>query len=391
MPKTDNASPAMKMGTSRFVVDDSRMDTLYPDIFNVTNSREEVTLSFGTVRSCNTEENQLSALLSSRIILSPYTAKRIAILLANKISEFEAIHGKLSAEAPPQFNHGQTSILYVESPDSNDTDGSEKAIRLMRLIDGLNTDYAYERSYKLARKSILQNRFLFGINKNSIKNDPEHTIISLCQQMDMPLHFLSQCREMLNLAKCVHFGFEENKNGCMYKVYLEFDIDLKFGPIGTQVMTDPFLLHLGFKWSSDDNTNCALSRYTCYPFLSHGSIIERIGKIYCEDHHEKALQFTTKIMNAAVSRMPEHKFLYIEVVEDNNPRTSFDIKLYEANLLMREITPLMDDILSFYEIPSDQFTAINNRVRDKTFGHLSGGIDRAGQDFLTLYYGVQWR
>ena len=96
-------------------------------------------------------------------------------------------------------------------------------------------------------------------------------------------------------------------------------------------------------------------------------------------------------MNAAVKRMPEHKFLYIEVCEDDNPRVSFDIKLYEAKLLMREISPLMSEILDFYEIPLDRFDLISERVQDKTFGHLSGGIDRSGQDFLTIYFGVEWR
>lgn len=391
MTEKDATLPSSDAKLAKYVVDDSHMDTQHPDIFNITNSREEVILCFGTVRSVNSEENLLSALLSTRIILSPFTAKRIAMLLAQKIAEYEAMHGSVPIEALPHFTPTQDSVLYVESPDQNDHEGAEKAIKLMRLIDGLHTDYAYERSYKLARRSILQNRFLFGINKSLLKTDPEHTILTVCRQLNMPPHFMTHCKELLDMSKCVHFGFEENRNGCMYKVYLEFDVNLKFGPVGTQTMTDPFLLHLGFKWSADDNTKCALSRYTCYPFLSHDGIMERIGNIYCEPHHENALRFTARIMRTAVDRMPEHKFLYIEVSEDNNPRLSFDIKLYEANLLMREITPLMTDVLNYYEIPADQFATVSARVRDKAFGHLSGGIDRNGQDFLTLYYGVQWR
>jgi len=390
MTEKDAELPSSDAKQAKFVVDDSRMGTLHPDIFNITNSREEVILDFGTVRSVNYEENLLSALLSSRIILSPYTAKRIAILLAKKVAEYEAMHGSVPTEASPRLTPAPDSVLYVPAPDQTDQEGAERAIRLMRLIDGLNTDYAYERSFKLARRSILQNRFLFGISKSAL-DDPEPAVLTICQQLDMPPHFLTHCRELLPMSKCVHFGFEETLSGCMYKVYLEFDIDLKFGPVGTRTMTDPFLLHLGFKWSAADNTKCALSRYTCYPFLSHNGIMERIGSIYCEPHHDSALRFAARIMGAAVARMPEHTFLYIEVNEDNNPRLSFDIKLYEANLLMGEITPFMADILRFYEIPADRFAALNASVRDKAFGHLSGGIDRNGQDFITLYYGVQWR
>lgn len=390
MTEKDATLPYSDAKLAKYVVDDSHMDTQHPDIFNITNTREEVTLCFGTVRSVDSTANALSALLSSRIILSPYTAKRIAILLAKKIAEYEAAHGSVTGESAPSLTGAPESILYVGDPDGGDQSGAEQAIRLMRLIEGLNTDYAHERSYKLSRGSILQNRFLFGISKSALK-DPEPAVLAICQQLNMPPHFLTHCRELLPMSKCVHFGFEENQGGRLYKVYLEFDINLKFGPVGTQTMTDPFLLHLGFKWSADDNTTCALSRYTCYPFLSNEGIIERIGQIFSEPRHEQALRFAAQIMGTAADRMPEHKFLYIEVSEEGNPRLSFDIKLYEANLLMGEITPLMTDILKYYDIPGDRFAAVNTPIRDKAFGHLSGGIDRHGEDFLTLYYGVQWR
>ncbi len=377
--------------TSRIVVDDVRMVTTCPDIFDVGSSREEITLFFGSLRSFDSDRNRITAMLSSRVILSPVIAKQIAALLDKRISEYESTFGVIKPEEPLHFSASRSSVLYVPDPDNSNDDGAEKAIRLMRLVDGLNTDYAYERSCKLARGSVLQNRFLFGINKNSLGANAGETLLSACRELEMPSRFLQVFRDRLHLAKCVHFGFEENSGGSLYKVYLEFDTEPESAAEGPRKPEEPFLLHLGFKWSTTDNEKCALSRYTCYPLLSTESVLERIGNIYRDSHHRKALQFATDIINTAVFRMPRHKFLYIEVSEEGNPRMSFDIKLYEANLLMREITPLMGDILNFYEIPAERFNTINDPFREKTFGHLSGGIDRNGQDFITIYFGVEWR
>jgi hypothetical protein len=44
-----------------------------------------------------------------------------------------------------------------------------------------------------------------------------------------------------------------------------------------------------------------------------------------------------------------------------------------------------------YSIPPEQFSALYEGVRDKTFGHIAGGIDREGRDFVTVYYGVEYK
>jgi hypothetical protein len=42
-----------------------------------------------------------------------------------------------------------------------------------------------------------------------------------------------------------------------------------------------------------------------------------------------------------------------------------------------------------YSIPSGEFDHLFEQVGDKIFGHLSGGIDREGKDFLTTYYEIE--
>ena len=77
--------------------DDSKMGTTYANVCNVTSTREEVTLLFGTNQSWNTEKGEVSVALSDRIILNPYAAKRMSMLLNQVIDEYEGRFGSLLA------------------------------------------------------------------------------------------------------------------------------------------------------------------------------------------------------------------------------------------------------------------------------------------------------
>ncbi len=80
--------------------DDSAMSTTYANVCNVSSTREEVTLLFGTNQTLLTGQNELSIKLSDRIIISPYAAKRMLKLLGNVIEQYENKFGKLNAEVP---------------------------------------------------------------------------------------------------------------------------------------------------------------------------------------------------------------------------------------------------------------------------------------------------
>lgn len=78
--------------------DDSKMTSTYANVCNVSSSREEVTLLFGTNQSWHTGQKELAIILSNRIILNPFAAKRLATLLNNIMREHESRFGKLQTE-----------------------------------------------------------------------------------------------------------------------------------------------------------------------------------------------------------------------------------------------------------------------------------------------------
>lgn len=75
--------------------DDSDMSTSYANVCNVSSSREEVTLLFGTNQTWHTGQREFTIKLSDRIIISPFAAKRLLALLQNVVGQYEERFGTL--------------------------------------------------------------------------------------------------------------------------------------------------------------------------------------------------------------------------------------------------------------------------------------------------------
>jgi len=86
------ASPA----TPSIRWDDSRMQSAYANVCHVASTREEVVLLFGINQAWHAGQQEIPIQLSSRIIISPHVAKRLATLLTNVLTEHEARFGPLA-------------------------------------------------------------------------------------------------------------------------------------------------------------------------------------------------------------------------------------------------------------------------------------------------------
>jgi len=80
--------------------DTAGLSTAYANVCNVSSTREEVTMLFGTNQSFSAKENQLTVELTDRIILNPYAAKRLAVVLSNVMQGYEDRFGALPLEEP---------------------------------------------------------------------------------------------------------------------------------------------------------------------------------------------------------------------------------------------------------------------------------------------------
>ena len=79
--------------------DDTNMKTSYANVCNVASTREEVVLLFGVNQAWQAGQPEIPIQLSDRIIVSPFAAKRLAILLDNVLKQYEARFGVLNIDA----------------------------------------------------------------------------------------------------------------------------------------------------------------------------------------------------------------------------------------------------------------------------------------------------
>ena len=79
--------------------DDSNMKSSYANVCNVTSTREEVVMLFGMNQAWNRGQKEVTIQLSDRIVISPYAAKRLSMLLGNVVKEYESRFGALNIEA----------------------------------------------------------------------------------------------------------------------------------------------------------------------------------------------------------------------------------------------------------------------------------------------------
>jgi hypothetical protein len=73
---------------------DKDLTTSYANVCNVSSTPEEVTLLFGTNES-GLNGGDVTVRLTERIILSPYAAKRLAMVITNVMKEYEKRFGPL--------------------------------------------------------------------------------------------------------------------------------------------------------------------------------------------------------------------------------------------------------------------------------------------------------
>lgn len=87
----------LDVGGIRVSWDDSDITSQYANIATATATREEFFLLFGTHQNWrgNEKDSTVKVKLSNRIVLSPFAAKRLMLILQHSIGVYEAKFGKI--------------------------------------------------------------------------------------------------------------------------------------------------------------------------------------------------------------------------------------------------------------------------------------------------------
>jgi hypothetical protein len=88
-------SPTQTVGQTKIVWDDSNMRSVYANVSNVAGGREEIVLLFGMNQAWHAGQKEVSVQLTDRVVLSPFAAKRLSLLLNAVVADYEKKFGQL--------------------------------------------------------------------------------------------------------------------------------------------------------------------------------------------------------------------------------------------------------------------------------------------------------
>jgi len=96
------AQQAGKPGQARILWDDANMRSAYANVANVAGTREEIVLLFGMNQAWHAGQKDIRIQLMDRIVMSPFAAKRLAMLLNQVLQDYENRYGQIDVTPAPR-------------------------------------------------------------------------------------------------------------------------------------------------------------------------------------------------------------------------------------------------------------------------------------------------
>lgn len=247
-------------------------------------------------------------------------------------------------------------------------------------LNEMDVVYGREDAFKLLPEQLISGRILIGVDAGGY---PAPDMLRLAASLGMPEHCLAPLLPHCATANAVFIGIEQSDGGALLKVYLEF-WDVVRATVASTGARAPQLLHLGVKWDSARPHRHAVARYVCYPMLGVRDILRRVAACYL-DPASALCALAQTIIRQAAHREPQASLLYLEASEDGNPRSSFDINLYKAGMQVADVSVALAAAVAALRIPAAALDAQLDVLGTCPLGHLSSGIDRHGQEFISVY------
>lgn len=260
----------------------------------------------------------------------------------------------------------------------------ETAAFLMNAVKELAPGHYQERSFRIAPQSLQANRFLLSINSRQLPPDALERSWKICRQIGLPATLRQQVEAAFAWGDHVHFGFEGEHGKVMCKLYLERTVT-GLEAARAADSGEPALQYMAFKWNVASGEH-VVSRYHWHVGLSAKGIERRIAQM-CGGQPGAMLDMARSVLNDAAARLPPQRLLYIEVTEEGQPRSSFDLNLYDARMLVRDQQSVLFAMRDYFGVRPGQFQALYDQIKSRPFGHLAGGVHRNGQEFFNVYFG----
>lgn len=251
-------------------------------------------------------------------------------------------------------------------------------------FEGITAE-GWEKSFKLSLSGLQTERMMVGVLPSHLSREK---LDDLLTGMRMADDARDSFHDALPDANLILFGHDQDRNGQIFKVYLEYwDIRRQEARASSPTYA-PRLLHLGYKWRPSSPDQVIVARYLWHPGLPAQRIVRRIERIYEDVPTRRGLGIVKEIFSRAYRRAETAAFTYLEVEEEGNPRRSFDLNFYESGLRLTDVDDVLEEACRHYDQPVNPLLDFLAEVKECLLGHVAGGVGRDGADFLTVYYEV---
>ncbi len=258
---------------------------------------------------------------------------------------------------------------------------------LMDLVRALGAPFGLERSVKIVSGALQEDRFLVSLHRSALGESAGDKLSQMSSVLGAPPDFTGAITVALADADIVHFGYEGGSERAIFKIYLEYASRVRRAQ--AQDAPDPVLVHLAYKWMPGVPGQGAVTRYTWLPCRSEAALTERLRLLAPAPQTPLALRCGLELVARARQRIDPRHLLLMEVAEPENPRRSYDINVYPAELHLRDIADLVTAVATEFAIPGPAVRTLLERTGALALGHLAGGSGRDGAEFVTIYYGVE--
>jgi len=246
---------------------------------------------------------------------------------------------------------------------------------LRGFAEGLGLPVMGESSVKLVHGAALTERYLLSVPAKGIAAKQAAELVHVAVALGLEPEMADRVATDLPLSTTLHFGFEREGERTTLKLYCEFP--LARGWDIARRANHPMLVHRAVKWDPRDATRAAVSRYVAHPARNVPDTAVRIRELLGQG---APADLALSLFSRAAGRVSAQERLFLEVEEEQSPRRSFDLKLYDARFTTADLGPAIPGLVAFFGLDG-------LRVPAATLGHIAGGQGRDGKPFLTLYYG----
>jgi len=232
-------------------------------------------------------------------------------------------------------------------------------------------------SVKLMNKQINHNRLVIGMRASDI---PFKKLARKLLELKFPENKLIELENRYYKAHDIGFAIEINDGEIDLRTYFEIKYtnsiwyNVKSERIKKQdYHTMP--LFVGYKWGIK-NQKTRVSHYNYIQYMDGDNLIKRINQIadYIPDCIVRQLKGKTEEQ--------VRNYVVMEVKDDTTDRASYDIRFDANKIYLKDFSS--KEIMERFKI---NFEALE-KYKNLSIGHISGGKDKNGEDFLTLYFVV---